>query len=105
MDMPQEMQGESQEMTICIKRDANGQFSVGENPAMQGEMPNMDGMESSEDYGDMTPAQDIEDALTMARQMLTADDRSQDQQVMDGYNKAKPAMPSKPTPQAVFGDV
>lgn len=56
-------------MEVCIKKDENGQFSVGVE-AEEGNdiaMMSKQGQESS----DMKPAKDLEDALNQARQLLS----------------------------------
>lgn len=60
-------------MEVCIKKDENGQFSVGTEAAdmpQQGGMMGQEAPEGQEDAG-MKPAKDLEDALNQARQLLS----------------------------------
>jgi len=90
--------------TVCIEMSDDGQYSVGIEPAESGEeMPMGEDMEQDKSY--MTPAESLEDALKMAGEMFSADQRSPDEAVMDGYKKgAKPMMAGKMSPGRVFGD-
>lgn len=92
--------------TICISQQDDGAFSVYEEmpeameaaAPMPGQPPAME--EAAEP--EAMPAASLDEALELARGMLSADQRSPEQQVMAGYNKGG-AAPAKPTPQTVFG--
>lgn len=81
--------------SVTIEMQEDGTFMVGTAQAedAMGEMP--------EDSG-MQPAQSIDEALDMARQMLQDDGRSMEDATMDGYNKGAPK--STMTAQKVFGE-
>jgi hypothetical protein len=69
-------------MEVCIKKDENGQFSVGTHAeAMEsgemkgggmGMMSGQGGMGEGQESGGMKPAKDLEDALNQARQILSS---------------------------------
>lgn len=110
--MPPDMQSPMGDMaapakTVCITANPDGSFAVGDHAvymAEQGggeEAPAM-GAEPAEKPG-MTPAASIDEALELARQMLQSDGRSAEEQMMAGYNKAKPQGMNKPSPEQVFG--
>lgn len=92
--------------TVCIEMSDDGQYSVGIEPdGADSGMTEGDPAEMEQDKSYMTPAKDIDDALAMAREMLSADERSPEQAMMDGYNKGGNKMSmSKVTPSAVFGE-
>ena len=73
-----------------------GQFSVGTMPE-DGEM----GMDES-----MQPAQSIDEALNMAREMMMGaeTEMGNEQAAMRGYNKGAKPMQDKMSPARVFGD-
>lgn len=90
--------------TICINVMADGTFSVyKEAPEAEQADPMMaEAPEAPEAEEPAQPAASIDEALNMARQMLQDDGRSQEQAVMDGYLRGKPA--ARPSPKQVFGE-
>ena len=97
MDMPQGQMPQDAEqagVAVTITAMPDGTFTVApEGGGMGGE--------SQEPAGQ--PAASIDEALDMARQMLSQDSRSPEQAMMDGYNGGKPAARAKQTPAQVFG--
>ena len=61
-------------MEVCIRKDENGQFSVGVE-AEEGNdvamMSKQGGMQEGQEDAGMKPAKDLEDALNQARQLLS----------------------------------
>lgn len=91
--MPQDAEQAGVAVTITAMPD--GTFTV----APEGGDMGMGG-ESQEPAGQ--PAASIDEALELARQMLSQDARSPEEAMMDGYNGSKPAA-RKQTPAQVFG--
>ena len=92
--------------SVTITANEDGSFMVSQEmpEAMEGaEMqPEMQGAPEAPEG---QQAASIDEALDMARQMLQDDGRSEEQAMMDGYNKGgKPAMNAKPGLQQVFGE-
>ena len=75
--------------SVTIEMQEDGTFMVG----TAADIP--------EDSG-MQPAQSIDEALDMARQMLQDDGRSMENATMEGYNKGAPK--TTMTAQKVFGE-
>jgi len=76
-------------MEVCIKKDENGQFSVGVEPdeATANPMMGGEGMQQEASEGrQMNPAKDLEDALNQARQLLSS---GEDQSQSDMWNKVQ----------------
>ncbi|MES3041816.1 MAG: hypothetical protein V4730_11795 [Pseudomonadota bacterium] len=99
-------------MIICIEAKEDGSFSVYEKTpeAAPAAMPGMEagaempmGEMGTEAAPEGQPAASIDEALELARQMLQSDGRSPEEQMMAGYNKAKPPGMAKPSPEQVFG--
>ena len=97
--------------TVCIEMAADGSFKVGLEPKEPAAMPGMGetespDMEASEEAA-MKPAASIDEALNIARQLLSGDNRSPEEAIMAGYNSGpkKPMMMGKrATPGQVFGE-
>jgi hypothetical protein len=88
--------------TICITQNEDGTYSVYE------EMPEAEMQEGATHEMDEAqkgePAETIDAALDLARQMLQDDGTSEEEQVMSGYEKNKPMGMAKPRPNQVFGE-
>ena len=96
--------------TICIEQLEDGTYSVydesqgGEDMVAAESMPGMGAPAGK----DSQPAATVDEALDLARQLLTGDEESPDEQMMTGYNKgkstAKPMAKPMMSPGKVFGE-
>ncbi len=87
---------------ICISQQADGSFSVYEEAPEAAEP--MPGQEAADPQApEAQTAASVDEALALAGQLLQADGRSPEEQMMAGYKKGAPTA-AKPTPQAVFGE-
>jgi hypothetical protein len=92
---------------ICIRVDGQGKISVGvETPGQ--EMAESDAMDGEMEDKGYTPVDSWPEALQIVQDIYKnagqMDQRSPDEQLQAGYDKARPMMQSKMTPKRVFGD-